>query len=133
MAGVPPVNDPNCINVATPVIDGNHHSGEACLTCHNGAAATKFYAGGTVFSAATGGTGKPGVTVEITDAANTKVQVVSALSNAPGNFYIKTPLTGSLTVRATACPANRPMKTTGNVGDCNSCHNGTTTAVIHVP
>src|SRR3954468_4908438 len=107
-------NDPNCIAAATPTIDGHHNAGQACLSCHDGntAGANKFTAAGTLYdklSLAAGAAGKSGVTIEITDANGTKVSVVSANLGAAGNFWTDQPLVFPLKVRASQCPADRPM------------------------
>ena len=139
-------NDPNCIAKAAPVIDGHHNAGMACLQCHDGntAGANKFTAAGTVYdklSLAAGAQGLSGVTIEITDANGTKVSVVTASQGAPGNFWTDQTLVFPLTVRASACPADRPMTETvaaaANVaaggGNCSrtGCHDSG--MIIHVP
>jgi hypothetical protein len=128
--------DPNCINTATPSLDGHHNAGTACLACHDGNTAPKFTAGGTVYDKLTGGKGIAGVTVELIDAKGTKVSVVSASQGAAGNFYTTAALVFPVTVRATQCPADRPMitKLAGPTdGDCarSGCHGST--MLIHVP
>ncbi|HWE30589.1 MAG TPA: hypothetical protein VHB97_21430 [Polyangia bacterium] len=139
-------NDPNCIAAAAPVIDGHHNSGQACLQCHDGntAGANKFTAAGTVYdklALASGAQGLSGVTIEITDAAGTKVSVVTASLGAPGNFWTDQALVFPLKVRASQCPADRPMTdpvaAAANVaaggGNCNrtGCHDSA--MIIHVP
>jgi hypothetical protein len=137
-------NDPNCINTATPILDGHHNAGQACLQCHDGNTATKFTAAGTVYdklALANGATGLAGVTVEIIDAAGTKLQVVTASASAPGNFYTTTALVFPLKVRATQCPSNRLMSASlaANAnpalgdGNCNraGCHDPN--MIMHVP
>ncbi|HEX6837298.1 MAG TPA: hypothetical protein VF334_12035 [Polyangia bacterium] len=139
-------NDPNCIAPATPQIDGHHNAGMACLQCHDGntAGANKFTAAGTVYdklSLAAGAQGLSGVTIEITDANGTKVSVVTASQGAAGNFWTDQTLVFPLTVRASACPADRPMTETvaaaANVaaggGNCSrsGCHDSN--MIIHVP
>jgi hypothetical protein len=139
-------NDPNCIAKAAPVIDGHHNAGQACLQCHDGntAGANKFTAAGTVYdklALASGAQGLSGVTIEITDANGTKVSVVTASQGAPGNFWTDQPLVFPLTVRASMCPADRPMAdplaAAANVaaggGNCSrsGCHDSA--MIIHVP
>jgi hypothetical protein len=128
--------DPNCINTATPTVDGHHNAGTACLTCHDGNTAPRFTAGGTVYDKLSGGKGIAGVTVELIDAKGTKVQVVSASQGAAGNFYTTAALVFPVTVRATQCPADRPMvaKLAAPAdGDCarSGCH--ASVMPIHVP
>ncbi len=139
-------NDPNCIAAATPTIDGHHNAGQPCLQCHDGntAGANAFTVAGTVYdklSLAAGAQGLAGVTIEITDANNTKVTVVTASQGAAGNFWTAQPLTFPLKVRASQCPADRPMSETvaaaANVaaggGNCSrtGCHDSN--MIIHVP
>ena len=139
-------NDPNCIAKAAPVIDGHHNAGMACLQCHDGntAGANKFTAAGTVYdklSLAAGAQGLSGVTIEITDANGAKVSVVTASQGAPGNFWTDQALVFPLMVRASACPADRPMSealaANANVaagdGNCSrtGCHDSN--MIIHVP
>lgn len=140
------VNDPNCIAKAAPVIDGHHNAGMPCLQCHDGntAGANKFTAAGTVYdklSLAAGAQGLSGVTIEITDANGTKVSVVTASQGAAGNFWTDQALVFPLKVRASQCPADRPMTdplaANANVaaggGNCNrtGCHDSA--MIIHVP
>jgi hypothetical protein len=128
-SGTPDMSaDPNCIPLATPTISGHHNAGTACLGCHNGGGARQFYAAGTVYDAT--GKGISGVTIEVSDGANT-VRVVSATAPA-GNFWIDTPLGPSLKIRASGCPFDRPMAASAS-GDCNmrGCHDANLR--IHVP
>jgi hypothetical protein len=139
-------NDPNCIAKAAPVIDGHHNPGQPCLQCHDGntAGANKFTAGGTVYdklALSSGAQGLSGVTIEITDAAGTKVSVVTASLGAAGNFWTDLPLVFPLQVRASQCPADRPMAdplaAATNValggGNCSrvGCHDNN--MIMHVP
>lgn len=140
-------NDPNCIAAATPTIDGHHNAGQACLSCHDGntAGANKFTAAGTLYdklSLAAGAAGKSGVTIEITDANGTKVSVVSANLGAPGNFWTDQPLVFPLKVRASQCPADRPMSASlaanannaaAGDGNCSrtGCHDSA--MIMHMP
>lgn len=139
-------NDPNCIAKAAPAIDGHHNAGMPCLQCHDGntAGANLFTAAGTVYdklALASGAQGLSGVTIEITDANGTKVSVVTASQGAAGNFWTTTPLVFPLKVRASQCPADRPMTdplaANANVGagggNCNrtGCHDSA--MIIHVP
>jgi hypothetical protein len=127
--------DPNCIPPGAPVIDGHHNAGMACLDCHNGnvAGANKWFAAGTIFSAASGGAGVPGITVEITDANGVKHSIVTAQIGAPGNFWLDVPVVFPITVRASSCPYNRPMTAAQPAGNCNTsgCHAAGNQ--VHVP
>lgn len=140
-------NDPNCIAPAAAVIDGHHNPGQACLQCHDGntAGANKFTAAGTIYdklSLAAGAQGLSGVTIEITDANGAKVSVVSASSGAPGNFWTDQALVFPLQVRASHCPADRPMSTplaanannaAAGDGNCSrtGCHDSA--MIMHMP
>ena len=140
-------NDPNCLPAATPQIDGHHNPGQACLQCHDGntAGANKFTAVGTLYDKlllAAGAQGLAGVTIEITDAAGTKVSVVTASQGAAGNFWTDQALVFPLQVRASACPADRPMSeplaaNANNVaagdGNCSrtGCHDPN--MIMHLP
>jgi hypothetical protein len=140
-------NDPNCIPAATPTIDGHHNAGQACLQCHDGntAGANKFTAAGTIYdklALASGAQGLAGVTIEITDANGAKVAVVTASQGAPGNFWTDQPLVFPLKVRASQCPADRPMSASlaanaNNVaagdGNCSrtGCHDSA--MIMHMP
>jgi hypothetical protein len=125
-----PVSTNACIPMAAAGADGMHNAGQACLSCHNGSGATKFYAAGTVYNA---GSGAGGVTVEVTDSLGVKVQMVTAGSptGAEGNFHTTQALTPPLTVRASSCPADQHMPGTAGSGDCNSCHGSGNQ--IHLP
>ncbi|MDB4970068.1 MAG: hypothetical protein JWN44_5757 [Myxococcales bacterium] len=126
--------DPNCIEPATPVLDGHHNAGTACLGCHDGNTATKFTAGGTVYDNA--GKALSGVTVELVDAKGVKVSVVSASQGAAGNFYTSAALAFPVTVRGSKCPYDRPMTAklaAATDGNCarSGCHGPA--MPIHVP
>ena len=91
--------------------------GSPACQCHDGntAGANEFTAAGTVYdklALANGAQGLSGVTIEITDAKGTKVSVVTASQGAPGNFWTDQPLVFPLQVRASMCPADRPMTRT---------------------
>ena len=130
-----------------PGLDGHHNPGQACLGCHDGntAGANKFTAAGTVYdklSLAAGAQGLAGVTIEITDAAGTKLAVVTASQGAAGNFWTDQPLVFPLQVRASQCPADRPMadpladnanNAAAGGGNCSrvGCHDSN--MILHVP
>jgi hypothetical protein len=136
-SAAPATPDPNCIQAATPTLDGHHNAGAACLTCHDGntAGATKFTAAGTVYDALTGGNAVSGATVELVDANGTKVSIATASTGAPGNWYTSAALVFPLKVRASKCPADRPMVSSVNAGGGNcataGCHEAR--MQIHVP
>lgn len=109
---------------------GHHNAGQECQACHApGGGAPTFYLGGTLYSAATGGSPVAGATIDITDAAGKKVKAISANN---GNFWTTTPLSYPLKVDASLCPATTPMVSavSGN-GACNNCHNSAMR--VHTP
>jgi hypothetical protein len=144
-AGTPPTDDAgppgdggasdllDCIPKSAQVLDGHHNAGQDCLTCHNGTAAPKFYVAGTLFSAATGGAGVGQATIELTDANNKVIPIVTAAQTALGNFWYDQPVAFPVKVRASSCPDTQAMSAqvdqTG--GSCNSCHNAQ--MQIHLP
>lgn len=105
-----------CINRAAANGDGHHRPGEACRGCHNGTNQSNMPLAGTVYQ---NGQASSGVTIEIIDAAN---KVIRLTSGANGNFYTYDPIAAPYKVRATACPADRPMGDPVTDGNCNSCH-----------
>jgi hypothetical protein len=125
----------DCVPQSASAIDGHHNAGQDCLTCHNGATAgaPKFYLGGTLYSAATGGTAVSQANIVITDANNQTINLVTASLNAPGNFYYDQPVAFPIQVKASSCPTTVPMvsavQSTG--GGCTSCHNAQ--MQIHLP
>ena len=90
--------------------------GENCMRCHDWTVA------GTVFPCkdADPSAGVPGVTVVITNAAGTELTRLT--SNAAGNFYTKTPFTGSVHASIERSGATQKMTTAQTTGACNSCH-----------
>ncbi|HEX8952141.1 MAG TPA: hypothetical protein VF945_09875 [Polyangia bacterium] len=100
---------------------GHHNAGTECQGCHApGGGAPTFYVGGTLYSAATGGTAVAGATINITDAAGKTVKAISANN---GNFWTATALTYPIKVDASLCPTTTPMvASVGGNGACNNCH-----------
>jgi hypothetical protein len=131
-SGAPP-DMTDCVPQSASAIDGHHNAGQDCLTCHNGTTAPKFYLGGTLYSAATGGSAVSKANIVITDANNQTINVVTASLNAPGNFYYDQPIAFPIQVKASSCPTTVPMvsavQSTG--GGCTSCHNAQ--MQIHLP
>lgn len=119
----------NCIKLATPVQDGHHNAGQACLSCHNGGGPTKFTWAGTLYNAAANGAIISGATIEVVDAAG---KIDRIITSSDGNFYSTTLLTPPFTVRASGCPNNTAMVSKAT-GDCNSsgCH--TSAMRVHLP
>ncbi len=109
---------------------GHHNAGQECQGCHApGGGAPTFYVGGTLYSAASGGSAVAGATIDITDAAGATVKAISATN---GNFWTATPLTYPIKVAASLCPATTPMvATVGGNGACNNCHGSTMR--VHTP
>lgn len=108
------------------------NAGRACLSCHgksNPSGGVPLKIAGTVYSAATGGSGVSGATVTVTPASGSPIKIVTGSS---GNFYSNAAITFPATVEVSKCPDVVTMPVTITSGDCNSCH-GSTTARIHLP
>ncbi len=98
------------------------YPGKACITCHNQGEGPFFYAAGTVYPVAHAVDscyGSASVTVELTDANG---KVVTATTNAAGNFYIQKSLTMPYTARVIKNGISRDMLSPQKNGDCNTCH-----------
>jgi hypothetical protein len=122
-----------CIDPTTPrVAAQDHEHGNSCLTCHDGVNNVLWTVAGTVFQSAGSIIGVGGATVEVIDANN---KVVRMVTTAGGNFFTDEALVFPLRVRATSCPADRAMPTqvTQGMGSCNAagCHG--TGQRIHLP
>jgi hypothetical protein len=119
-----------CDNTQPSPNNGHHNAGQECQGCHApGGGAPTFYLGGTLYSAASGGTAVVGGTINVTDAAGQKLKLVSADN---GNFWTMTPVTYPVTVNASLCPSTVAMHSSvGGNGACNNCHNSTFR--VHVP
>ena len=95
--------------------------GEDCLVCHNGSAAPKWTAAGTVFGAldAAPDAGLRDVAITIVDATG-KTLVLT--SNSAGNFYTAAPFTPPFA--GSAARHGFLQKSDGKPpsGACNSCH-----------
>lgn len=114
--------------------------GSNCLSCHSrGSGAGEadqpgswFTAGGTVFEDADGTMPAAGVTIRITDAAGT---VVEMQSNAAGNFFTTTPLVTPLSAEVERGGKVQRMPLDVETGACASCHacNGAAKAKIYAP
>lgn len=106
-------------------------AGKACFSCHGGGGAgPSMTMGGTVYADAAG----------TTPLANAEIRLVvggtatSAYTNATGNFFVlgaRLAATGVVGARNAA--SAHTMTDAVASGDCNSCHDGTTTARIHLP
>ncbi len=113
--------------------NGEHNAGVGCLNaggCHGatpGAGAPVFTIGGTLYTTSAGTTPAPGATIFI----GTQKLIVAT----NGNFYTSNPVTFPTTTKASLCPDTKPMVGPLNAaGDsnCNTCHNGTTTAKLYL-
>lgn len=105
---------------------------QACLGCHRaGGNAPTFKLGGTVYKDLAGTMPAANVEIRVRDGAGT-ASVVN--SDADGNFYLRA---GAFTYPALtgARDGTTTKLMVGQItsGDCNACHNGTTTGFIHVP
>jgi antitoxin (DNA-binding transcriptional repressor) of toxin-antitoxin stability system len=98
----------------------DHLGGDVCANCHNGMAAPKWTIGGTLYSAAVGGAGVGGATIEITDANNTVVKMIPTASN--GNFWTDANITFPIKVRAIRGAQTRAMVSTVAAADGASCN-----------
>jgi hypothetical protein len=109
---------------------GHHNAGASCMGCHApGGGAITFYVGGTLYNAVSGGAAVAGATINVTDAAGTKLKIITANN---GNFWTTTALSYPLTVDASLCPSTIAMSSTvASPGGCNNCH--TSTFRVHVP
>jgi len=110
---------------------GRHNIGQGCLNaggCHGANPGSRvFTIGGTLYTTAAGTTAAPGATIFI----GTQKMIVAD----NGNFYTTNPVTFPTTTKASLCPDTKPMVGPLNAagdGNCNSCHNGTTTAKLYL-
>jgi hypothetical protein len=107
---------------------GGNPAGRACFSCH-GNGEFSMVMGGTVYTDALGTA--PAAQVEVVLKAG--ATVYRGYTNAQGNFLLKGPRFMGTGKTGARNATTREM--VGNVsnGNCNSCHNGTTVARIHVP
>jgi len=98
----------------------DHLGGDVCANCHNGTTAPKWTIGGTLYSAAVGGAGVGGATIEITDANNTVVKMIPTATN--GNFWTDATITFPIKVRAIRGAQTRAMQATVAQADGASCN-----------
>ncbi len=119
-----------CENNSAARPDGHHNAGQSCLNsgCHGAnPGSTVFTIGGTLYTTAAGTTPAPGATIYI---GTQKLFVAT-----DGNFYTSNPVTFPTTTKASLCPDTKPMVGPLNAaadGNCNNCHNGTTTAKLYL-
>lgn len=98
----------------------DHLGGDVCATCHDGMGAPKWTIGGTLYSAAVGGAGVGGATIEITDANNTVVKMIPTAAN--GNFWTDATITFPIKIRALRGAQTRSMQATVAAADGASCN-----------
>lgn len=146
-ASAPP---PNAFTNAPPYASSppgtqaqSHHGfslvGRSCFDCHGGAnpsSGIRFEIAGRVFADANATT--PAADVEVRVVGNGGA-AVSAHSDLSGYFWQKSAVTlplpalagarNAATTKLMAGPISDPAKG----GGCNSCHDGATTSVMHVP
>jgi len=120
-AAPPAADAAACLPALATTDKGKHHPGESCARCHEGIKAPRFASAGTLYDGRTGTVPVAGATIELIDAAGKIVRLTTALN---GNFYTTEPLVLPVFTRASACPADRPMISKVQNGDCNAagCH-----------
>jgi hypothetical protein len=106
-------------------------SKQTCLDCHKvGGPGIAFVFAGSVFTDATGSTPAAGVEVRVRDPNGT---YASVYSDAYGNFFDSNVSADFPAKTGARNAANESLMTGDATGNCNSCHNGTAQAYIHVP
>jgi hypothetical protein len=126
-----PVDAGACINGVASPGSGHHDPGQDCKSCHDNLGANrKWTVAGTLYAGVNSNTPVVGATIEVVDATNKVLQLVT-YSN--GNFYTLQSVTYPLKVRATKCPSNVPMNGSVANGSCNAggCHEAGNR--IHLP
>ena len=115
----------NCEPAATPP-NGEHNPGTACVGqgCHDGATqgVPRFYLAGTLYTSAAGTTPLAGATILIPNGMGNPTKMVTATN---GNFYLTTPITLPVRVKASLCPnTDQAMTAMVNQPNCNAagCH-----------
>jgi hypothetical protein len=112
---------------------GNPGPQMACLSCHGpGMKDTEFLFAGSIDTSVDGGTGAEDIEVRV---GNSKGVGTSAYSDSDGNFWAMStsslPAGASAGARDSVSEAIMPSHLTS--ADCNSCHNGTTQPILHLP
>jgi hypothetical protein len=113
---------------------GTVPTGLGCIGCHNGATATRFSVGGTIYSSAAATSPAPDAEIRIVKADGT--EYASVHSDANGNFWVVdaagfAALNGLVGARD---GANKVLMTTPlSKEGCNGCHDGTATPRVHLP
>jgi hypothetical protein len=109
---------------------GGTARGSACFSCHGPGGAPSMVMGGTVYTDAAGTTPAANVQVVLKVGAT----FVSANTNAEGNFLVfGAAFAGTAKVAVRNGASSHAMVGGITKGDCNSCHDGTATARIHLP
>jgi hypothetical protein len=110
-------------------------SGNACLSCHDGAAlAPKFIAGGTVYTDAKATAVAPKVEVRLHKSDG---KFVSVYTDSNGNFFLKADDADKSTLKHAGIRDDKKQMMMDKElpdGNCNKCHSGATggTPVIHL-
>jgi hypothetical protein len=108
--------------------DGHHNPGQNCMVsgCHGGGGGGPvFTTAGTLYTTQGGNTPAAGATVFV---GNQKL-----ITASNGNFFIGAAITFPTTTKVSLCPDTKPMVgalQNAAAGNCNSCHNGATTAKL---
>jgi hypothetical protein len=104
------------------------------MSCHDGVSGFMWTIAGTLYDKPTGGTAIGGATIEIIDANNQKIDLVTSTN---GNFYTTKTVAYPLKVRATDCPNDVHMTASiakgTDAASCNKsgCHDSAMR--IHLP
>lgn len=93
--------------------------GHDCLSCHDGAIATKWSVAGTLFSAPKSGSAVAGAQVLVTDSAGRRLTLTT---NSVGNFYTAEELVYPLDVQVQNGKHHLGMDGKPAHGSCNKCH-----------
>lgn len=97
--------------------------GDDCLACHDGRAAPRFTAAGTVYpsSGSAANQGIAGVTIRLRDGGGAIVKEL--VSNAVGNFFTSDPLPVTVRIEIQQGATVRGMEPSAQTPvDCNRCH-----------
>jgi hypothetical protein len=102
---------------------GHHNPGQSCLAsgCHRGGGGPTFTVAGTLYATPRGDRPMPGSTIVVVDGDGHRLLLPTA---ANGNFWTSEPVVFPLLVKASQCPADNPMISLSQIGDCNAggCH-----------
>lgn len=117
-------------NVGAHGTNGNP-AGKRCFSCHGGGGAgPSMTFGGTAYADAAGTTPLARAEVRLVIGGT----AITTYTNATGNFFVLgARLSGSGVIGARDATTTHTMNAAVTSGDCNSCHDGTTTARINLP